>query len=149
MDVRKAKLSDIDEIFNLGSAVNEFEVSDEVVTFWPEKILKRCVKSKTDFIFIAEENSEIVGFVIANYNPNFSKAIIENIFVKPEFRGQNIGKKLLESLLDQLEKVNCEYVCALVESKDEPAIGFYVKNNFNRGINCVWLDKILAKSFKK
>lgn len=147
--VENAKLSDIEEIFKLGNSVNEFKVSDKVVNFWPKEVLLDCAKSETDFILAAKKNSKLVGFIIAQYSPNFKKAVIENIFVKLEFRNHGVGKKLLESLLQKLKQKRCEYVCTLVESGSENSIEFYTTNGFNRGIDCIWLDKILSKSFEK
>jgi ribosomal protein S18 acetylase RimI-like enzyme len=149
MQIRKAKKSDIDKINKIGNNVNEFRVSEKVVTFWPRNILLDLIKSKTGLILVAEENEDVLGFVIANYNPTFRKAIIENIFVQEKYRKQDIGKRLLTSLLKQLKSIGCEYVCTLVESKSSRAIDFYIENNFKEGIECVWLDKILNKSFRR
>ena len=149
MKIRTARLHDINEIVKIGNSVNEFQVSEEVVTFWPKSVLIDCIKSKNNLILVTEENKHIVGFIIANYNPCFKKAIIENIFVKPEHRDKNIGKLLLKSLLKKLAVLKCEYVCSLVEENSNVAVDFYIKNGFNKGINCVWLDTILGKSFKK
>ncbi len=148
MIIRKAQAKDVNQLRKAGTSVKEFKVSKEVVTFWPKKVLLNIIKSRKDFILVAEENNSIIGFVIVNFNPNFGKAIIENIFVKKEFRGKNVGKQLLEKALERLRKLKCNYICALVESKNK-AIGFYLENEFNKGINCVWMDKILSKSFKK
>lgn len=90
--VARAEIPDIEEIFRLGNSVNEFKVSDGVVTFWPKEILLDCAKSKNDFILAAKRNKKLAGFIIAHYSPNFKKAVIENIFVKPEFRTRGIGK---------------------------------------------------------
>ena len=149
MDIKTATLEDIDTIIKLGNSVNEFQVSNEVVTFWPENILIDCIKSKNNPIFVAKENKQIIGFIIANYNPSFKKAIIENIFVDPNFRGKDVGKLLLDNLLNKLKELGCEYVCSLTEIENNVAVKFYLNNNFNRGINCVWIDKILDESFKK
>lgn len=149
MDIKTATLEDIDTIIKLGSSINEFQVSDEVVTFWPKNVLIDCIKSKNNPIFVAKENKQIIGFIIANYNPSFKKAIIENIFVNPDFRGKEVGKLLLDNLLDKLKELGCEYVCSLTEIENNVAVKFYLNNKFNRGINCVWIDKILDKSFKK
>jgi ribosomal protein S18 acetylase RimI-like enzyme len=147
--IEGAKLSDIEEIFELGNSASEFKVSDRVVNFWPKEVLRNCAKSKTDFILAAKEAGKLIGFIIAQYNPNFKKAVLENIYVKPEFRTHGVGKKLLESLLHELKERRCEYVCTLVESGSENSVGYYINNGFNRGIDCVWLDKILSKSFEK
>ncbi len=149
MEIKPATLEDVSEIITLGNSVNEFQVSDQVVTFWPEKVLADCIKNKQNPIFIAVENKQIVGFVIANYNPSFKKAIVENIFVDPSFRGRGIGKSLLNNLLNRLKELGCEYICSLIEIKDESGVQFYFKNGFNRGIDCVWMDKILDEYFNR
>ena len=149
MEIKTATLEDINTIIKLGNSVNEFQVSDEAVTFWPKEILTNCIKSKKNPILVAEENKQIIGFIIANYNSSFKKAIIENIFVNPDFRGKDVGKFLLNNLLNNLKELGCEYVCSLVKDNSNVAIEFYLKNNFNKGINCIWLDKILDNSFKK
>ncbi|MFH1291162.1 MAG: GNAT family N-acetyltransferase [archaeon] len=149
MEIKTATLKDIDTIIELGNSVNEFQVSKEVVTFWPKNVLIDCVKSNNNPILVATENKHIIGFIIANYNPSFKKAIIENIFVSSNFRGKEVGKLLLDNLLDKLKELGCEYVCSLTEIENNVAVKFYLNNNFNKGINCVWIDKILDESFKK
>ena len=149
MKIRTATLQDVNEIVNIGNSVNEFQVSEEVVTFWPKSVLIDCIKGKNSPILVAEDNKQIIGFIIANYNPCFKKAVIENIFVKPAYRGQNVAKLLLTSLLKKLVSLKCEYVCSIAEESNNASVGFYIKNGFNKGINCVWLDFILNKSFKK
>ena len=149
MKIREAKKSDIQPIINIGNYAKEFEVSDGVVNFWPEKILSQIIESKNDFIIVAEKDKNILGFIIVNLNVNFSKAIIENIFVKENFRGNNVGRLLLDHTLNKLSKKKCSYVCALVNSESKSSINWYIKNEFSKGIKCVWLDKILLKSFLK
>jgi ribosomal protein S18 acetylase RimI-like enzyme len=88
MRTREATIKDINEIHRIASKVSEFSVSADTVNFWPKKILQNCVKSKSGLLLVAEENGKIIGFIIVNYNPTFSKAIIENIFVSPQYRGK-------------------------------------------------------------
>lgn len=147
MKIRKAKAEDVDIIWQLGLGATEFQVSDEVVVFWPKKILVDCVRKGS--VFVAEHKGEIVGFVISNYNPSFKKAIIENIFVRQDFRRAGVGKSLLNRLLRGLKTVGCEYICALVEKTDRSGIDFYIGNGFSKGVDCVWLDLILKSDFKK
>lgn len=149
MLIRNAKISDSREILKLGNSVKEFQVSEKTVIFWPKDSLLRIIKNKNDIVLVAEEGKNIAGFIIVNYNPNLGKAIIENIFVKEEFRGKNIGEVLLESAIKQLSKLKCKYVCTFIKSKDAKIIGWYGKRGFNRGIDCVWLEKRLSGSFKR
>ena len=148
MKVRSATLWDVDAIVKLGKSVNEFQVSDQTVTFWPKNVLRAAIKSKNP-VLIAEEEGREIGFIIANYNPSLKKAIIENIYVNPKYRRQDIGKQLLDHLLIALKKLKCEYVCSLADYTNKAAVEFYVKNGFTKGMHCVWLDTVLGKSFKK
>ncbi|MFH1456902.1 MAG: GNAT family N-acetyltransferase [Patescibacteria group bacterium] len=147
MNIRKAIITDIDKIHDLGSYVSEFSVSDEVVTFWPKNILQNCIESKTDFLLIAEEKEEIIGFIIVNNSPVFKKAIIENIYISPQHREQGVAKKLLDSAMNTISGIGCEYVCALMD--DANAISFYESNGFKKGRNFAWLDKVLSDEFRK
>jgi len=150
MKIRKAKLSDVNVICRLGNAVEEFEVAEKTVNFWPRKILVSCLKSKNAFVLVSKnEKNRVNGFIIASYNSCFRKAIIENIFVSRESRNKGTGKKLLNELIKKLRKINCEYVCTLIKNDDEQALGFYIANDLNMGTECIWLDKTLSKTFKK
>jgi ribosomal protein S18 acetylase RimI-like enzyme len=149
MKIRDATLQDVNEIVKLGGSVKQFQTSKEVVTFWPKAILVDCIKNKNNPILVAEDNKQIVGFIISNYTPDFKKAVIENIFVKSGYRRNGVGTTLLNSLLKKLVDLKCEYVCLLCDGENDTAINFYIKNRFNKGMTCVWLDSILDKSFKK
>ncbi|MFA5871261.1 MAG: GNAT family N-acetyltransferase [Parcubacteria group bacterium] len=149
MRIRKAKVDDVKKIDELGRDVSEFSVSKDTVNFWPKKILRNCIQSKSGFLFVAEENEEIVGFIIINHNPTFKKAIIENIFITPSHRNREIAKKLLKTAIEKLKSIKCEYVCALVDSQNEKAEKFYITNGLKKGKAFVWMDKILSKNFKR
>ncbi len=147
MKIREAIIADIDKIYALGSTVNEFIVSDETANFWPKHILRNCIESKTVWLLIAEENEAIAGLIIINNNPVFKKAIIEDIFVSPQFREQGLAKKLLNSAMNIISAIDCEYVCALVNNTN--AINFFESNGFKKGKNFTWLDKVLSEEFCK
>ena len=149
MIIREAKINDIDKIHKLGERVDEFDTTDEVVTFWPKHILSNCIKSESDWLLVAEENSEIIGFIICNNSPVFKKAVIENIFVSPQYRKKGIGKKLLDALLNKIGSTDCEYIVIFAEDDNDTATDFYVSNGFNRGKNFAWIDKVLSKEFSK
>jgi ribosomal protein S18 acetylase RimI-like enzyme len=149
MKIRKAKISDAIKIYQLGKKISEFSVSKETVNFWPLHILKNCIKSKSDWIIVAENINEIIGFVVINNSIVFRKAIIENIFVSVNHRNKGVAKKLLLFALNKIKLSGCEYVCTLTEERNKKALGFYIKNGFNKGKNFRWLNKTLSKKFKK
>lgn len=128
VNIREATEDDINAIFQLGSKVDEFQVSKDVVTFWPKETLRKIILESEIPIIVAFEDNNIVGFVITNYNSSFGKAIIENIFVLPEFRRKQIGRELLNALLELLQKNGCQYVCTLLESNSRGKAHFRIND---------------------
>jgi ribosomal protein S18 acetylase RimI-like enzyme len=146
--IRAATLADVDSIYTLGKHISEFSVNDATVIFWPKSLLSSAVRADDVLILVAEEQG-IAGFIIINYNRSLKKALIENIFVKPELRSQGIGDQLLQKALEILVETGCEYITTLVPLDAGNAIKLYMQNGFDRGESFLWLDKSLSDSFKR
>lgn len=149
MNIRKAQPTDVEAILALGENVSEFSVNAETVTFWPKDLLARAVQSDDVLLLVAEDEDVIVGFLIINYNHGLKKALIENIYVQPDMRGQSIGDQLLQKMFELLPEMDCEYVATLVPLDASSAINLYERSGFDRGESFLWLDKSLSNSFKK
>ena len=146
INYRFANSSDIDSIYEFGKATNEFTTSDEVVNFWPKNILEKCIGAPDVLICVAEEDRELLGFILVNLNISLKKAEIENIVVKEPLRKTKIGSNLLKFALAEAIKNDFEYICHL--SSDE-VMHFFVKNGFNIGRKFTWMDFIAAEEYKK
>jgi ribosomal protein S18 acetylase RimI-like enzyme len=148
VSVRKAKAKDVDAVHQLGMAVPEFVVNESTVTFWPKDVLSEAIASSDVEILVAEADYKVVGFVIANLNLSLRKAIIENVYVAPENRGNNIGDRLLAELLGILHATPIEYVSTLIPADAEEASKLYVTAGFSKGETFLWLDKSMTSTFK-
>jgi GNAT superfamily N-acetyltransferase len=90
-------------------------------------------------ILLAEQDGESVGFAL--YFPNFSTFLgkpgiyLEDIFVKPDSRGQGHGKALLTAIAKLAVERGCGRVEWSVLDWNEPSIRFY------RGLGAVALDE--------
>ncbi len=102
---------------------------DEVVA--TEELLKEWLfeKNKAEVIFVLEDNAE-VGFAL--FFHNFSTFLgragiyLEDLFVKPEFRGRGYGKALLKKLAQIAVERGCgrlEWWCL---DWNQPSIDFYL-----------------------
>jgi GNAT superfamily N-acetyltransferase len=69
-----------------------------------QNILNR-INAKSSYFFVAKYGNEIIG-MIGTKNKNH----ISLFFVKKEFQGKGIGKKLLEYYLDKIKKENIEII---------------------------------------
>jgi GNAT superfamily N-acetyltransferase len=80
-------------------------------------------------VLLALENGNAVGFAV--YFFNFSTWLgrpglyLEDLFVRPEIRGQGYGRALLQRLAQIAQERGCGRMEWAVLDWNEPAIGFY------------------------
>ena len=127
---RKAVREDVPLILEFIKGLAEYEkMSDEVVA--TEEILDEWLfdKEKAEVIFAIAEGEE-VGFAL--FFHNFSTFLgragiyLEDLFVKPKYRGNGYGKAILK----RLAQIAVERGCGRLEWScldwNQPSIGFYL-----------------------
>lgn len=127
---RFAEEKDVAVILEFIRELAEYEkMLNDVVA--DEKLLKEWIfdKKKAEVI-LAEVDGKEAGFAL--FFHNFSTFLgragiyLEDLFVKPEFRGKGIGKGLLK----QLAKITVERGCGRLEWScldwNKPSIDFYI-----------------------
>lgn len=128
--VRPAAPTDVPTILALIRELAEYErLSPEVSA--NELLLHDYLfgASRIAEALIAECNGTAVGFAV--YFHNFSTFLakpgiyLEDLFVKPAYRGQGIGESLLRRLAGIASERNCGRLEWAVLDWNEPAIGFY------------------------
>lgn len=152
LSIKKAAPSDIESIFKLGSATEEFSVAEkpESGLFWSKKQLFRWIKSKEDLCLVAKIKNQVIGFVLCSYHKPTRKLSIENIFIVKEYRRQKIGKKLIEKVLRWATRKSVEYITCLTRRKDIPFINLMESFGFIKGYeDWIWLEKELTNEFPK
>lgn len=140
IEIRKATTEDIPVVHAIGEDVDEFHTSDQAPNFWPESILSNCINKNDVYFFVATSDNKILGFVIANLNKSLSKVLIENIYVKPDFRGQGIGTSLAKKVIGTAKTDQYQFVSVLTPPDDVAAIKTYEKAGFSRGEVFLWPD---------
>ena len=130
MNFRNAERKDVPLILHFIKDLAAYEkMSDEVVA--DEVTLETWIfdKQKAEVIFVLEKEVE-VGFAL--FFHNFSTFLgrsgiyLEDLFVKPEFRGKGYGKALLKKLASIAVERDCgrlEWVCL---DWNQPSIDFYL-----------------------
>ena len=134
--IRNAEEKDIYEIFSLIKELAEYEkLLDQIKT--SEAELKKTLFGENKFveILIAEFEEQIVGQAL--FFKNFSTFLgkpglyLEDIYVKPQFRGKGIGKALLDRIIFLAKERNYGRVEWSVLDWNKPAIDFYKKIEAN------------------
>jgi len=130
LTLRFAKEKDVPVIFSLINELAEYEkLLDEVKV--TEKILKENLFGKRKYaeVIIAELEKIPVGQAL--FFHNFSTFLgkpgiyLEDLYVKPEFRGKGIGKALLKKVIETAKERNCGRVEWVVLDWNKPSIDFY------------------------
>lgn len=130
--MRFAKSQDIPLILTFIKELAEYEkLLHEVVA--DEKILRKSLfeDPRGPEVLIAEEGKNPVGFVL--FFHNFSTFLgrkgiyIEDLYVRPEYRGKGHGEKILQTICQLAKERNCGRVEWWVLNWNERAINFYKK----------------------
>ena len=132
MDVREATVDDVPLILSFIRELAEYEkLSHEVVA--TEEGLRESLFGGRRYaeVLIAEQEGTPAGFAL--FFHNFSTFLgkpgiyLEDLYVKPEFRGAGIGKELLAHLARLAKGRDCGRLEWWVLDWNEPSIGFYEK----------------------
>lgn len=90
----------------------------------------------TDRLVIATEDGEAIGFVMfaldrASYEMDVTQGIIENLYVRPEFRNDGIGSELLATAERQLDKRGADTVVLEAMTENQAARRFYRRHGYD------------------
>ena len=78
--------------------------------------------------FVDEEPG---GYIYANVNGLDQRSFITSVYVRENRRGQGIGRKLMEALIDRLESTGIMDVGLAVTATNEGALRLYESLGFN------------------
>lgn len=130
--IRDAEEKDVPVILALTYELAEYEkLSDSI--HLTEELLKKYLFGEKRYaeVLIAEYNGNIAGHALFFYNYSTFAGkpgiYLEDLYVKPEYRGFGIGKSLLKYIIERAKKEGCGRVEWSVLDWNTPAIEFYKK----------------------
>ncbi|MDR2101007.1 MAG: GNAT family N-acetyltransferase [Treponema sp.] len=127
--LRPAKAEDIPLVLEFIRALAEYEHLSSQVKAEEDALGRFIFEEKRAEVIIAEYQGAPAGFAL--FFRNFSTFLgrpgiyIEDLFVKPEFRGKGLGKALLRSVARIAAEEHCgrlEWACL---NWNEPSAAFY------------------------
>lgn len=145
--IRKGETKDFSKIIELIKELAEFEKSPNSVTNNTSQMEKE--RDYFEF-FVAEINNDIVGFALyfyAYYTWVGKSLYLDDIYIKPEYRGKGIGKLLLEKVIHTAKEKDCKRVRWQVLDWNHNAIEFYKK--IGAEISSEWLNCNLNQDYLK
>lgn len=140
MIIRKAVDKDAKEIVSLLKEVLEIHASIRPDLFksgtckYKEVDILNKLKDINTPIFVAEENSEFLGYLLCEIieinesNRNKMKVMyIDDIAIKKEHRGKHIGEALFNFIKEEAKCLNCYEITLRIYEGNDAAMSFYKK----------------------
>jgi len=122
--IRNFKSSDKDSIIDLWKNVfNPMDFHND-----PENAFNMKSKHKDNLFFVAEENAQVIGTVIAGFDGH--RGWIYSLAIKPEVRNKGIAKLLVKKAVEELKKLGCLKVNLQINSDNADVVDFYKKMGF-------------------
>ncbi len=128
--IRQADGSDVPLILQFIRELAEYEKLSHEMVATPEDLLRDGFSDRPYFqVVIAEWDDEPAGFALYFYNYSTFQGrpglYLEDLFVRPSYRGKGIGKALLVHLARVAAEQNCGRYQWQVLDWNTPSIKFY------------------------
>lgn len=89
----------------------------------PSLVIDKKLAAKDDLFFVAVQNDELVGTIMAGYDGH--RGWIYSIAVRPDLRNQGIGSKLVRFAESRLEALGCMKINLQIMDGNEAVRHFY------------------------
>ncbi|NBB22896.1 GNAT family N-acetyltransferase [Runella sp. CRIBMP] len=126
--IRKGTPEDFPAIFRLIQEFAVFQKTPEKVTITLDQMLEN--KDLFQCLVVEIEDAQLIGFAsffLAYYSWSGKALYLDDLYVKKEFRGYQIGTQLLDRLIDYANAEQCKKVRWQVSNWNKEAIEFYKK----------------------
>ena len=128
--VREARPTDVADILDLIRGLAEYEKALDEVVATPQLIHDALFcEHPTAHGLICESGAATLGFAVYFYNYSTwtgkNGLFVEDLYVRPEYRGSGAGKALLKHLAQHAVTMDCARFEWNVLDWNEPAIKFY------------------------
>ncbi len=126
--IRKANENDIPRILELYEELTEEKQNVTAETI--RQIFSEIISLPNQFFLVAEKDGFVAGTLFLQITPNLSHnarpwAVLENLVVDSRFRGQGLGRLLVEHALTACRDAGCYKVQLLSSNKRKGAHQFY------------------------
>lgn len=145
MDIIKIDKDNIYQIEPLWKELNDLhcEISsnfkEHYASFTFEQRTKDIFSREGMVIYAAQSDKDLVGYCISTKSGSVGE--IDSLFVKHQFRGENLGVRLIEKAMAWLESAGCETIKLMVAEGNESVLAFYQKLGFQRRSYVLQLPK--------
>ena len=137
--VRTATNADVNAICKIGESDPSFAVSDRI-RFYERSEIEEWIRSPENNVFlVAEDNDRIGGFLFCKIMSHHW-AMLDTLFVLPEFRGEGVANSMLDALVRRLQDKEISYLSAICGEEDSETDAWLRRHNFSRERKYSWFE---------
>jgi len=107
----------------------EKQVSAESIEIIEDEIEKQ-IEEEDHFIFVAEEEERVVGFISAEWQRWNNSLYIDSLYIDENYRRKGYGSQLLKQMIKKSREIRSKKVFIDVEAGNTHAIILYLKHGF-------------------
>jgi len=134
MKIRKGKMSDSKGCFSL--------CKQDKDTYWKVNDFQKSVRDKDVVFLVAEENGEIIGYVLGFVVPTKRiEAMVHETRVDKNQRGKKIGTKLVDAFCKELFQLGVKTIYAEIE----PELLKFYRDSCKFKESGKWLEVVKTK----
>lgn len=146
MKIRRAKTNDLKWIHKMLNENYEFRNEDKGEEEYPMLWVKGVIESKKgNIVLIMEENEEAIGFLIIHIILGANDAIINNLYIKPEYRRKGFALSLLKEGERIAKVMGCKFVAASINNRNKNSQKFFSISKYRKANQFIvywkWLNK--------
>ena len=135
MKIRSAELSDVSDLCELLAILFEQEIEFKPNHAAQIAGLTEIIKNREiGKILVIEKDSKIIGMVNLLYTISTALgsrvAILEDMVVIKEHRGEGLGTALLKAAIQEAKEVGCKRITLLTDNGNVAAHNYYKKQGF-------------------
>lgn len=139
MNIRTMKIEDYESVYALwlscsGMGLNTVDDSQDGIRLFLERNPDTC--------FVAEDNSAIVGVIIAGNDGR--RGYIYHTAVSPEYRHCGIASQLVEKVMKSLSELGISKAALVVFERNENGNAFWEKQGFTKREDLVYRNKSIV-----
>lgn len=113
-----------------GFVLREERLSEAQTKRYPFAELQDDVEAADWSAVAIDVTGERLGFAIAHYEIWNRRAVLDDLFVLPQARGQGVGKRLLDAGVAWARSTEARHLWLETQNLNVPAVGFYRTQGF-------------------
>ncbi len=146
--IREMELHDIPPVFDLGERLFRPEEYPNLYRTWDEYDLIQYYTADGEYCLVAENDEQIVGFVIGTViekrRSAWSYGYLVWLGTEPEIEGRGVARRLLTRLTELFIEAGVRIMMVDTEAENGRALEFFERQGFGQPVEHIYLAKNLT-----